>query len=113
MSLVKKKSLLISTIILSLSFAQSYDNESAHGLGDYNIPFFKADSYHPNVKPPDEFLGFTLGSRPVHHDEVIDYFNYLEKLLDNITLTQYGYTYEGKPLVVIPEKEVLARIKNG
>ena len=112
MSLVTKKSLLISTIILSLSFAQSYDNESAHGLGNYNIPFFKADSYHPNVQPPGEFLGFTLGSRPVHHDEVIDYFNYLDKLLDNIMLTKYGYTYEGKPLVylMISSKKNMANI---
>ena len=114
MSLVIKKSLLIYPIILSLSFAQSYDNESAHGLGDYNIPFFKADSYHPNVQPPDEFLGFTLGSRPVHHNEVIDYYNYLDKLLDNTTLTQYGYTYEGKPLVylMISSKKNMANIDN-
>ena len=114
MSLVIKKSLLIYPIILSLSFAQSYDNESAHGLGDYNIPFFKADSYHPNVQPPDEFLGFTLGSRPVHHNEVIDYYNYLDKLLDNIVLTQYGYTYEGKPLVylMISSKKNMANIDN-
>ena len=114
MSLVIKKSLLIYPIILSLSFAQSYDNESAHGLGDYNIPFFKADSYHPNVQPPDEFLGFTLGSRPVHHNEVIDYYNYLDKLLDNTALTQYGYTYEGKPLVylMISSKKNMANIDN-
>ena len=114
MSLVIKKSLLIYPIILSLSFAQSYDNESAHGLGDYNIPFFKADSYHPNVQPPDEFLGFTLGARPVHHNEVIDYYNYLDKLLDNIVLTQYGYTYEGKPLVylMISSKKNMANIDN-
>ena len=114
MSLVIKKSLLIYPIILSLSFAQSYDNESAHGLGDYNIPFFKADSYHPNVQPPDEFLGFTLGSRPVHHNEVIDYYNYLDKLLDNTVLTQYGYTYEGKPLVylMISSKKNMANIDN-
>ena len=65
-------------------------------------------------KTPNEFLGFALGSRPVHHYEVIDYFNYLEKLLDNITLTEYGYTYEGKPLIylMISSKKNMANIEN-
>ena len=114
MLLVPKKSFLISIMILSLSVAQSYENESAHGLGNYNVPFFKANSYHPNVQPPNEFLGFALGSRPVHHYEVINYFNYLEKLLDNITLTEYGYTYEGKPLIylMISSKKNMANIEN-
>ena len=58
MLLVSMKSFLISIMILCLSFAQSHVNESAHGLGNYNMPFFKADSYRPNVQPPDEFLGF-------------------------------------------------------
>ena len=41
MLLVSKKSFLVSTMIFSICIAQSYQNESAHGLGDYNIPFFK------------------------------------------------------------------------
>ena len=100
MTFVSQKSVLIYIIILSFCNAQSYQNESAHGLGDYNVPFFKSGTYRPNVQPPDEFLGFTFGSRPVHHYEVIDYFNYLDNLLDNINLTDYGYTYEGNPLVL-------------
>ena len=65
MLLVPKKSFLISIMILSLSVAQSYKNESAHGLGNYNVPFFKANSYHPNVQPPNEFLGPCVeGVRP-------------------------------------------------
>ena len=114
MLLVSKKSFLVSTMIFSICIAQSYQNESAHGLGDYNIPFFKADAYRPNVQPPGEFFGFTLGARPVHHYEVLDYFNYLDKLLDNINLTEYGYTYEGKPLVylMISSKKNMANIEN-
>ena len=114
MLLVSKKSFLISIMTLCLSFAQSYVNESAHGLGNYNVPFFKADSYRPNVQPPDEFLGFTLGSRPAHHYEVMNYFNYLDKLLDNINLVEYGRTYEGKPLVylMISSKRNMTNIKD-
>ena len=114
MLLVSMKSFLISIMILCLSFAQSHVNESAHGLGNYNVPFFKADSYRPNVQPPDEFLGFTLGSRPAHHDEVMNYFNYLDKLLDNINLVEYGRTYEGKPLVylMISSKRNMTNIKD-
>ena len=112
MLLVSKKSFLVFIMGFSICIAQSYQNESAHGLGDYNIPFFKADAYRPNVQPPGEFLGFTLGARPVHHYEVLDYFNYLDKLLDNINLTEYGYTYEGKPLVylMISSKKNMANI---
>ena len=115
MLLVSMKSFLISIMILCLSFAQSHVNESAHGLGNYNMPFFKADSYRPNVQPPDEFLGFTLGSRPAHHDEVMNYFNYLDKLLDNINLVEYGRTYEGKPLVylMISSKRNMTNIRFG
>ena len=114
MTFVSQKSVLIYIIILSFCNAQSYQNESAHGLGDYNVPFFKSGTYRPNVQPPDEFLGFTFGSRPVHHYEVIDYFNYLDNLLDNINLTEYGYTYEGKPLVylMISSKKNMANIDN-
>ena len=45
---------------------------------------------------------------------MIDYYNYLDKLLDNIVLTQYGYTYEGKPLVylMISSKKNMANIDN-
>ena len=112
MLLVSKKSFIFSIMILSLCLAQSYQNESAHGLGDYNVPFFKSDMYRSSVQPPGEFLGFTMGSRPVHHYEVIDYFNYLDKLLDNINLNEYGYTYEGKPLVylMISSKKNMANL---
>ena len=65
-------------------------------------------------KLKDEFLGFTLGSRPAHHDEVMNYFNYLDKLLDNINLVEYGRTYEGKPLVylMISSKRNMTNIKD-
>ena len=75
--------------------------ESEPGLGNYVIPFYAANTYRLNIQPPDEYLGFKLGSRPVHHDEVLDYYQYLDELLDNVTLTEYGKTYEGKPLVYL------------
>ena len=71
------------------------------GLGNYIIPFYGANKYHLNIQPPSEYLGFKLGSRPVHHDEVLDYYNYLDELLDNVNLTEYGKTYEGKSLVYL------------
>ena len=100
MLLVPKKSFLISIMILSLSVAQSYENESAHGLGNYNVPFFKADSYHPNVQPPNEFLGFVLGSRPVHHYEVIDYFNYSALFLIIYLSTKYFFSFSAKSTTI-------------
>ena len=98
---ILRKILLIYLVIFSICIAQSMRTDSEPGLGNYVIPFYAANTYRLNIQPPDEYLGFKLGSRPVHHDEVLDYYNYLDELLDNVNLTEYGKTYEGKPLVYL------------
>ena len=98
---ILRQTLLIYLVIFSICIAQSMRTESEPGLGNYVIPFYAANTYRLNIQPPDEYLGFKLGSRPVHHDEVLDYYQYLDELLDNVTLTEYGKTYEGKPLVYL------------
>jgi hypothetical protein len=92
---------LIYLVIFPICKAQSMRTDSAPGMGNYVIPFYAANTYRLDIQPPDEYLGFKLGSRPVHHAEVLDYYNYLDELLDNVNLTEYGNTYEGKPLVYL------------
>ena len=96
---ILRQTLLIYLVIFSICIAQSMRTESEPGLGNYVIPFYAANTYRLDIQPPDEYLGFKLGSRPVHHAEVLDYYKYLDELLDNVNLTEYGKTYEGKPLV--------------
>lgn len=52
-----------------------------------------------NLKSPDEFLGYSLGDRFTRHHEMIDYFKYVDAQLPNVLVTQYGKTYEDRPLI--------------
>ena len=53
------------------------------------------------LKSPDEFLGYELGSQFTRHHEVVDYFKQLAESAPNrVKLEQYGSTYERRPLYV-------------
>ncbi|MES2457624.1 MAG: M14 metallopeptidase family protein [Bacteroidota bacterium] len=52
------------------------------------------------LKSPDEYLGYPLGSRFTFHDRVIDYFKYVAEQRKQIKLVNYGKTYEGRELLV-------------
>ncbi|MFQ6615157.1 MAG: M14 family metallopeptidase [Fidelibacterota bacterium] len=71
------------------------------GLGDYDVPFYPEGTYLPDVTSPGDFLGFELGSRPVTHEEVLGYFEYLNEAFSNASLHTYGHTYEGRRLVYL------------
>lgn len=52
-----------------------------------------------NIKSPDEFLGYSLGDRFTRHHEMIDYFKYVDAQMPNVQVTEYGKTYESRPLI--------------
>ncbi|SDL89074.1 Zinc carboxypeptidase [Pedobacter sp. ok626] len=52
------------------------------------------------VKSPDEFFGYALGSRFTSQDKVLDYFKYLGKMTRNVKVVSYGKSYEGRELLV-------------
>ncbi|SEA92847.1 M14 metallopeptidase family protein [Pedobacter hartonius] len=52
------------------------------------------------VKSPDDFLGYPLGSKFTPHHQVIAYFKYLAGINKNIQLISYGKTYENRELMV-------------
>ncbi|RDC56684.1 zinc carboxypeptidase [Pedobacter chinensis] len=53
------------------------------------------------IKSPDEFLGYELGSHFTAHHKVVDYFRQTASALPkNIKLIEYGKTNEGRPLIV-------------
>lgn len=67
------------------------------------------------VKSPDEFLGYELGSRFSRHHQVVSYFEHLaEQAPEMVKLEQYGSTYEGRPLMVayISTPENLSNLEN-
>ncbi|MBE9585550.1 zinc carboxypeptidase [Mucilaginibacter sp. JRF] len=53
------------------------------------------------IQSPDEFLGYSLGSRFTHHARIAEYFNYIAKTAPNVKLVPYGTTNEGRPLMAM------------
>lgn len=67
------------------------------------------------IKSPEEFLGYPLGSRFTPHHKIISYFQHLqEKSPGKMKYITYGETYEGRPLTVafISSEENISRLEN-
>lgn len=64
------------------------------------------------LKSPQDFLGYELGSRFTTHDRVLDYFHYLSKA-EGVKIQNYGKSYEQRELLVaiVSSKENLANIE--
>jgi hypothetical protein len=52
-----------------------------------------------SIQSPSEFLGYELGDRFTRHHRVVDYFKYVDEASANVLVTQYGETYENRPLI--------------
>lgn len=52
------------------------------------------------IKTPEQFYGFAIGSRHLRHDQVVDYLQYLATESDRVEIHQYGKTHGGRPLLV-------------
>lgn len=55
---------------------------------------------HGQLKSPDEFLGYSLGSEFTRHHRVVEYFRYVDESLSNVKIIEYGETYERRPLLI-------------
>ena len=65
----------------------------------FSIVLFFVSSYAQPLKSPDEFLGYTLGSKFTPHYKIVNYFQYAASAMPQVMkLEQYGETYEGRPL---------------
>ena len=53
------------------------------------------------LKSPDEFLGYKIGTRYTPHWKIVSYFQHVAATASaNVKLEQYGQTYEGRPLLL-------------
>ena len=53
------------------------------------------------LKSPDDFLGYKLGSRFTPHWKVVSYFKHVrDNANDRVRLQDYGYTNEGRELML-------------
>ncbi|HQQ95710.1 MAG TPA: M14 family metallopeptidase [Cyclobacteriaceae bacterium] len=53
----------------------------------------------PTLQSPAEFLGYELGDRFTRHDRVVAYYRHVDEAMPNVQVTQYGETFEHRPLV--------------
>ncbi|MEP1095396.1 MAG: M14 family metallopeptidase [Cyclobacteriaceae bacterium] len=64
------------------------------------------------IQAPKDFLGYELGDKFTRHHRVVDYFTHVSENSDIVNLTQYGKTYEDRPLLLayVSSKENLANL---
>jgi hypothetical protein len=66
------------------------------------------------LKSPEEFLGYRIGTRFTPHWKIVNYFNHVAaQASSNMKLQSYGETYEGRPLIIafISSKENMSRLE--
>lgn len=73
---------------------------------------FASVSAQNSLQSPKAFLGYELGDRFTRHHKVVEYFEHVAETMPNVTLEQYGETYEHRPLVkaTLSSPENMARI---
>lgn len=67
------------------------------------------------IKSPQEFLGYQLGTRYTPHYKIVSYFQYIAQAApESVTLQQYGETNEGRPLYVafVSSKKNIDNLEN-
>jgi Zinc carboxypeptidase len=58
-------------------------------------------SFAQQLKSPDDFLGYSLGSKYTPHYKIVNYFNHAAAAMPKMMkLEQYGQTNEGRPLLL-------------
>ncbi len=63
------------------------------------ISFFVAGN--TQLKSPEDFLGYKIGTRYTPHFKIVNYFNYVAAAMPSmVKLQQYGETNEGRPLLL-------------
>ncbi|CAN5408419.1 M14 family metallopeptidase [soil metagenome] len=65
----------------------------------YLLFAFMAGFSQSKLQSPAEFLGYELGDRFTRHNKVVDYFKQVDDASANVTVLQYGETYEHRPLI--------------
>ncbi len=82
--------------LLIFSFLQAQQEEISL---DYYLP--EDVSYNSEIPTPQEVLGFVPGEWHVSHDRLLMYMNKLAEASPRIQIENRGFTYEGRPLVLL------------
>lgn len=84
-------------LLLFISFslqAQNYEVDLSYYLPtDVN--------YNPNIPTPKSIIGHEVGEWHITHDKLVFYMQALADASNRITIENRGYTYEGRPLILL------------
>jgi hypothetical protein len=61
----------------------------------------KYEPFDPEIPSPEQFLGYPIGSHHTRYDRIVAYFETLAEVSDKAILTQYGQTFELRPLIIL------------
>lgn len=66
------------------------------------------------IPSPEDILGYPVGEKHVSHEELVRYMQKLAEVSDRIQMETYGYTHEGRPLLLltISDPDNLKNIEN-
>jgi hypothetical protein len=81
----------------------------------FSLLFIVLNSSYPQLKSPDEFLGYPIGTKFTPHYKIVNYFQYAAATMQQqMQLKQYGETYEGRPLymAIVSSAANMANLEN-
>jgi len=89
----------VALLASAVAHAAGNDQPVLPRLGEGTVnDFFRDVTYDAAVPTPESVLGFPLGTRPTHYDQVITYLRALESATSRLKLVPMGATYEGRTL---------------
>src|SRR4030043_3877 len=83
-------------------------SQSVHGQNPVQ-EFFPNGLYGQNIPSPQDFLGVPVGERPLRYQEILRYFEELDKSSERAQLVTFGETFEGRDLhylIITSEKNM-------
>jgi len=69
---------VITAVPIARAVVSAGGEENADSMLElYPEPFFPEGTYDSSIPDPESFLGYPLGTKPIHHRQAIDYFKAL------------------------------------
>ena len=73
-------------------------NAQAHFSGQTQTPFVEPANYGPDIPAPESIIGHAVAEKAVRYPALIRYLQTLAEASEQVTLTAYGKTHEGRTL---------------
>ena len=84
-----------------LLFSSSRVTAQRVDLAPDRFGFDRSIEMRDDVPSPSQHLGYEIGTEHTLYAHVVDYFETLAEASDRVTLTSYGETHEGRPLIYL------------